>query len=624
MPGLLGYVNNEKDIAKSEKSNLINSMCNSIMHEDWYKTDLLHGDNFALARVHQNIFNPEPQPIYNKDKSLCIFMYGKIYGYENDFQRLENNGYVFKYRNDAEYCLYLFEEKGTDFVKELNGSFVICIYNLNEDVLYLFNDRYGLRPTYYINSNNKFIFSFEIKAILQDQDVPKKISKLALGQFFYYGQLLGNTTFVEDVKVLPPASILIYKNNELEIYKYWEFVYKTNDNISEKEFVNMLVDSWKKAVKIRLQDNHKYGLALSGGLDSRSILGAIPSEKIKGLFTFTFGSEKSGEVFIAKKAAKTVDAQHFAIDIDLDDSINNYAEDAVNINDGMNGIATSIILSTYEKVRDKVDVCFDGLAGDALLGGGYLNSTIMKICNDKDYIKYETSKIDTKAIFSKQDMIKLFKNDEIFCNLTSKYINNYLSKRLNTTPENKHDSVIMYNTRVRRHTILGDDQMRSKFEEATPTFDNEFVDICLQIPSKWRINHRIYRKFLIKLSPNLSKIKYLATGIPVNAPIFIWELGRNYKRLIRKVEKIIDNISRGRIKFYKKNEGEIDLKEWIRNNNNWQVFVKDKLEKLPNDIFNKDYVNSLFQDHIQCKRDNSAKISHLVSFSIFYNKYIRT
>ena len=66
------------------------------------------------------------------------------------------------------------------------------------------------------------------------------------------------------------------------------------------------------------------------------------------------------------------------------------------------------------------------------------------------------------------------------------------------------------------------------------------------------------------------------------------------------------------------------MKEWIRNNNNWQVFVKDKLEKLPDDIFNKDYVNSLFQDHIQCKRDNSAKISHLVSFSIFYNKYIRT
>ena len=537
MPGLLGYVNCDNNITKNKKSDLINNMCNSLMHEDWYKTDLLEGETFAFARVHQNIFNPEPQTIYNKDKSLCIFMYGKIYGYEDDLQRLENNGYVFKYRNDPEYCIHLFEEKGVNFVKELNGSFVICIYNFKENIFYLFNDRYGLRPTYYINSNNKFIFSCEIKAILQNQDIERKISKLALGQFFYYGQLLGDTTFIEDIKVLPPASILTYKNNELEINKYWEFIYKTNDNISEKGFVSLLVSTWKNAVKIRLQDNHKYGLALSGGLDSRSILAAIPPEKADYLFTFTFGSEKSGEVSIAKKAANKVGVQHLSIDIDLNDSINNYAEKAVNINDGMNGIATAIILSTYENVKDNIDVCFDGLGGDALLGGGYLKSTVMKIRNDKDYIKYITNKIDKKAVFLKQDILKLFNNNDEFYNLTHKYINNYLSKNLNTTPENKHDSLILYNTRVRRFTILGDDHMRSKFEEATPTFDNEFVDVYLEIPSKWRINHRIYRKFLIKLSPNLSKIKYLATGIPVNAPIFIWELGRNYKRLIRKVKK---------------------------------------------------------------------------------------
>ncbi len=524
MPRLLGYIHNDKESPSNRDAGLIAKMCQSLMHEDWYKTDLLEGKTFVFARVHQNIFNPEPQPIYNKDKSLCIFMYGKIYGYEDNLQLLENKGYMFKYRNDPEYCLYLFEEKGVDFVKELNGSFVICIYNFSEDTLYLFNDRYGLRPTYYINTKNEFIFSCEIKAILHNQNIPKNISKLALGQFFYYGQLLGDTTFIENIRVLPPASILKYKNNELEIDKYWEFIYKTNDNISEKEFVNLLVSKWKNAVTIRMKDNYKYGLALSGGLDSRSILAAIPPEKIKDLFTFTFGSKKSGEVSLAKKAAQSVGAKHISINIDLDNSINNYAEKAVLINDGINSIATSIILSTYEKVKNNINVCFDGLGGDALLGGSYLKPTIMRIGNDKDYIKYENDNINKKAIFTKQDMLKLFKGNEEFYNLTHKYINNYLSKRLNTNPPNKHDSLIMYDTRIRRHTILGDDQMRSKFEEATPTFDNDFVDIYLQIPPEMRINHKIYRKFLMKLSQELSKIKYLATGISLKKPVFICNL----------------------------------------------------------------------------------------------------
>ncbi len=57
MPGLLGYIYNDKNIAKNKKSSLINDMCNSIMHEYWYKTDLLEGGTFSLARVHQNIFS---------------------------------------------------------------------------------------------------------------------------------------------------------------------------------------------------------------------------------------------------------------------------------------------------------------------------------------------------------------------------------------------------------------------------------------------------------------------------------------------------------------------------------------------------------------------------------------
>ena len=88
MPGLIGILSN-----KRVDDSLLDMMANSIKYEDWYRVDKYSDSFFSAARVSLGIFNPESQPIFNEDRTICIFMYGKIYDYESKV----NNLHAFKW-----------------------------------------------------------------------------------------------------------------------------------------------------------------------------------------------------------------------------------------------------------------------------------------------------------------------------------------------------------------------------------------------------------------------------------------------------------------------------------------------------------------------------------------------
>jgi len=277
MPGLVGIV----DRKKASKV-LLENMINSIKHESWYKIDKFLKDKFALARVHLGILNPEPQPIFNEDKSLCIFMDGEIFDYEKEKEKIEQKGYKFYVNNDPEFCLHLYEEYGEKFVEKLNGSFVIIILDIKNQKLLIVNDRYGLRPLYYSQNNRKFLFASEVKAIIEDKEFKKEINDDAVAEFFTFGQLLGNKTFFKGINVFPPASVLVYKNGQIEIRRYWYFKFEEGrSSYDEEYYVNTLVKLFEKSVERRLKNGKKIGISLSGGLDSSCVAVSIPKERKK-------------------------------------------------------------------------------------------------------------------------------------------------------------------------------------------------------------------------------------------------------------------------------------------------------------------------------------------------------
>jgi asparagine synthase (glutamine-hydrolysing) len=610
MPGVVGIVS--ENVVDEQ---LLDRMVNSLKHEDFFRVDKYISSNFGIARVHLGIFNPEPQPIFNEDKSLCIFMDGKIYDYGEQLNELKNKGHKFNTENDPEFCLHSYEEYGKDFIKRLNGSFVLLICDLKSGEVIIANDRYGFRVHYYAINNGKLLFAPEAKAILQDETFRKELNDEAVAEFFAFGEFWGDKTFFKGIKVLTPASILTYDGRDLSIEKYWKFKYKPDYNKSESEFVDELVKTFKKAVEIRTEDNFRYGVGLSGGLDSRSVLAGVDPTKRKDVIAYTFGPMDCDEVKIAKRVTKRAGIKEHSVQEISPELIIDNAEYLVWLTDGRNYIGVSFGYPVLKLLKDKIDVIFDGFALDLTLGGSYLSKD--KVDSKNEDLLFNI--LSKKRLFQEKELHKLFTSN--YYNKVKEVPTKSFKREFNKIkadhPGNKSDQFSL-STHVACIPI-GYATLRSMMEMSPPPADNDFIDAILTIPPEWRLNHYIYRKFLKKLSPELAKISYNKTMIRADAPLLFWKVGSTYLGYKELIKKRIHKFSKGKILLPNK-RSYVNFDEWFRTNENWQAFFRElllnengKSEK----YFNQDYIEKFLQEQITGEKDNSAKLLYLASFKIF-------
>lgn len=609
MPGIVGTIG---AIVNSE--GLLEDMISSMKHKEEYKVDKYNNvPSFGIARVHLGIFNPEPQPIFNEDKSLCIFMDGKIYDYEKEMRKLREKHEIV-IDNDPEFCLHSYEECGIDFVKNLNGSFVCVICDLRANKIIIVNDRYGLRPLYYAINNGKLLFASEVKAILEDKNFKKELNDETVADFFAFGEILGTKTFFKGIEVLPPASIAVW-DGEFAISQYWDFKYNPDYTLSKEDIVDQLLKSFKKAVGIRLKDNYRYGSSLSGGLDSRLIVAAVDKNMGHNITTFSHGPLNCSDVKIGERVSSKAGMKNKAVELTPENIIEN-AEDMIYLTDGMGYIGFGHNLTEYNVINKYIDVVFGGFMLDLLLGGSYLNKSILNIKSEEEF--FDTTY--NIRLFSDEELSKLFVDSyyKVIQNLPQISLQKSLSRVDEKHLGNKYDHYFIQN-HVMRFTLMAQVIIRNFMEDALPTVDNNFVDVILKIPPELRINHRIHRELLKRISPELAKITYNKTMIRADAPLIFWKMGQILQSAESEIKRIIWRVSNGKI-FLAHRQNFLQFDDWLRVNKNWQSFFTKLLlsdEAKSRVYFNQEYIKSLIQEHKAGKRNNAAKILRIASFEIF-------
>ena len=615
MPGIAGVIGTE-----AEAKVLLKRMYNSIQHEDGYLVDEHFSSTFNIARVHLGIINPEPQPIFSEDEGLCIVMDGEIYDYDEEKERLKTKGHKFLVDNDPEFCLYLYEEYGEDFVKELNGSFSLVIWDDNDQKLLIANDRYGSRPLYYAHNNGRLLFASEVKAILQDETFEKEINPEAVAEFFTFEYILENKTFFNGINLLPPASIFTYKNGQLSIKPYWDFEFVEEYDKPEDYYVEKLVSAFKKAVERRMIGNHRFAVSLSGGLDSRAILGAI-GKKYFPVYTFTYGVPGCNEAKIAKKVANKSGTIHKFIVL-KPEFFASFAEKGVWITDGMCNIYHLHSISTLEKTKKDADIIFHGQGGDNFLRGLWLNDRILKI-KSEDLLLCEIYK-EVNILFNEEEMQFLFSKTYYpeIDGLAFKSLKRVLKGTKAKHPGNINDYFIFKNRITRFLILTATCTPRLQFEDRTPFTDNDFVDVALTIPPELRLNHRIYIKFLNQLSPDLAKIPYEKTGIRADAPITLSKFTIFLKALIDNSKRKLRSKTKGLISIPIKS-GYPDYNEWMRNE--LREFVEKILldeRTLSRGYFNREYILRMIEEHMSRKKDYSRQLSALITFELWHRLFV--
>jgi asparagine synthase (glutamine-hydrolysing) len=275
------------------------------------------------------------QPMSNEDGSVWITYNGEIYNFPILQKGLSQRGHRFRTRSDTEVIIHAYEEYGTDCLRHLRGMFAFAIWDAKKSQLFLARDRLGKKPLYYYFNNERFVFTSEIKAILQDQGIPRAIDLTALKDYFTYGYIPFPKTIFKDIYKLPPAHFMVVSLLDarvttvkpikqakltIKIDQYWDIKYEPDYSLSERQWIEALLEKLKEAVKIRLISDVPLGVFLSGGLDSSTVVALMSMVQDMPVKTFSIGfkEEDFSELRYARTVAERFGTKHHEMIVEPD------------------------------------------------------------------------------------------------------------------------------------------------------------------------------------------------------------------------------------------------------------------------------------------------------------------
>ncbi len=608
MPGIFGIFDlyNKVDLKRK-----IQAMSDSLKHEPWFKTHTFNQNPIALGAINLGNFNYAPQPVFNEDESLGIVMHGEIYDYRENLPRLIN-----KRENDLVNILDLFQKKPLDFIQNLNGSFVFAVYNFKRKRLVIANDRYGLRPLYYFFNNHLFIFSSEIKALLKFSQVERKIDDRSIAEFFTFEFILGNKTFFESIKVMPPASILTIEYDQLKMEQYWKPSFNQKDSyVIREEDLEEMEKLICQAVKRQIEPKESVGLFLSGGLDSRTILTAAIRNGYS-IPTYTFGDKGCEDEKYAKEVAYTLKCPNDFFQLSPD-YLKKWAKKGIWITEGMNNCVNFHGVEILPEIREKSKIMLYGLEGNTWLG--FLSLGLLEFLLSKDensFIKRLFHKLNSP--FPVRIHSQLFRN-EFFRKNKGLAFESLRESLKNIDYQSNFNRIyhFLVTEKDRRLTILGAIVDHGYVDYRLPFYDYDLVDLAQSIPPKQRALARFYLQFMRKRFSEVASIPYQRTGLPVSSNILRVLLKRGSEIASERLRQRIFRSHTPSIRGY----GNVD--QWFRHQ--LKDFVIETLlnkKAKSNQYLNPSFIQHLLSQHLNGKGNHSRQIGLLLTFELWSQLFL--
>lgn len=324
MCGIAGVFNYGNVKPVDEQSLL--AMCGVIAHRgpDGEGTYIDPAARVGLGHRRLSIIDLEggAQPMSNADGSVWIVYNGEIYNYPELKKELEGKGYKFRTRSDTEVIIHMYSAYGEDAFDRLNGIFAFALYDRSKQSLILCRDHYGVKPLYYWNESGKLLFSSEIKAILQDPDVARRLDMQAFDTYMTFRYSPSPQTLFQGIRKLYPGAYMKFSAREQKLCSYRRPVPAINLRISEEDAVLEYRRLLENAVSRQLLSDVPVGLLLSGGVDS-AVLGFLMQKHYRGkIKTFTIGFEGAGdynELADAKKTSDFIGSEHYEMMLSKDE-----------------------------------------------------------------------------------------------------------------------------------------------------------------------------------------------------------------------------------------------------------------------------------------------------------------
>ena len=552
MCGITGFITT-KDLPDS--GSVIRAMTDAIKHRGPDGEGYFLDGNIAIGHRRLSIIDLTEtgnQPMFSEDSRYVISYNGEVYNFRELRTELKQLGYSFFSSTDTEVVLKAYIEWGEKCVNRFNGMFACVIYDKHKKTLFMFRDRYGIKPLYYTFTSSGFVFGSEIKAIQHYPDFKTAMDKEGLLEYFTFQNFFTNHTLYNGIRTFPAGHYCSIDTrnltNSLSLTEYWDYQFEEPDQPSnELEYLEELDRLFRQAVKRQLVSDVELGCYLSGGMDSGSIT-AIASSEFPNMKTFTCGfdlSSASGMELAFDERSKAefmsdkFKTEHYEMVLksgDMERCMENLVHhiEEPRVGQSYPNYYAAKLAGNFVKV------VLAGTGGDELFGGypwRYYRAVVnddFENYIDKYYNFWQRLIPDTKlsgVMAPIWNEVKHVSTRDIFKSVFKHHADSF------SRPEDYVNHSLYFEAKTFLHGLLAVEDklsMAHGLESRVPFLDNELVDFAMKIPVSLKLG-------------NLNKVVELNENEPGPKSRKYFEKTRDGKLILRKMLKnyIPDSITDG-------------------------------------------------------------------------------
>jgi asparagine synthase (glutamine-hydrolysing) len=319
MCGIAGFI----DFKKNSSKEILEKMVNTMLHRgpDGSGYQLLNYTHAQIGFGHRrlsiiDLSSHSKQPMQVNEN--WITYNGEIYNFKEIRKELEILGQTFQTQGDTEVILKSYAVWGEKCLDKFTGMFAFVLFDKEKNKLFCARDRAGVKPFFYYQSDDLFLFSSELKAFHEHPGFNKKLNHSAVSAFMQFGNVPSDLCIFKNCYKLKPGHTLTVNldNKSYETNQYWNVYDYYNAPKSKLTFNEAKVETEKiiqSAVDYRMVSDVPVGVFLSGGYDSACVAALLQKESAEKIKTFTIGVPDIGlnEAPYAKDVAKHLGTEHY-------------------------------------------------------------------------------------------------------------------------------------------------------------------------------------------------------------------------------------------------------------------------------------------------------------------------
>ncbi len=365
MCGFVGFTN-----TKNNSNRIIEDMMEKIKHRGPDSGGKYVDGDIALGFRRLSIIDitsSGDQPIYNEDRTKVLLFNGEIYNFQSIREDLVAKGHTFTTKTDSEVLLHGYEEYGEELLNKLRGMFAFVIWDTKTKELFGARDFFGIKPLYYAQMGDTFMFGSEIKAFLAHPDFKKELNEAALENYLTFQYSPTTETFFKNVYKLPAAHFFKYSGGKLTVKRYWDINFNADQQPDLDSWVDRISDTFKDSVEAHKIADVEVGSFLSSGVDSSYVAAVANVDKT---FTVGFGEdERYNEIGWAKEFSKYIDKENISKVITPEEYWDVISKVQYHMDEPLADPSCIALYFVCNKASEYVKVVLSGEGADEIFGG---------------------------------------------------------------------------------------------------------------------------------------------------------------------------------------------------------------------------------------------------------------